>query len=70
MENYGASGASVFFGHILVSLYFNSEGKVKYDSYLKTDVIVTSQLDIGLMDNTMAAEFCHSMCAAAKEFVD
>ncbi|CAG2205253.1 unnamed protein product [Mytilus edulis] len=36
----------------------NSEGKVMYDSYLKKEVIVTSQLGIGLMDNAMAAEFC------------
>ncbi|XP_063401568.1 uncharacterized protein LOC134685600 isoform X1 [Mytilus trossulus] len=43
------------------------EGKVMYDSYLKKEVIVTSQLGIGLMDNAMAAEFCHSMGAAAKE---
>ncbi|XP_071157827.1 uncharacterized protein [Mytilus edulis] len=52
---------------IFASVQCDNEGKVMYDSYLKKEVIVTSQLGIGLMDNAMAAEFCHSMGAAAKE---
>lgn len=38
-----------------------------YDAAKNKDVIVTSQIAVGLMDNSMASEFCHHMGAAAKE---
>ncbi|XP_063436119.1 uncharacterized protein LOC134717559 [Mytilus trossulus] len=43
------------------------DGKVMYDAAKNKDVIVTSQIAVGLMDNSMASEFCHHMGAAAKE---
>ncbi|XP_052080652.1 uncharacterized protein LOC127718641 [Mytilus californianus] len=43
------------------------EGKVMYDAAYNKNVIVTSQIAVGLMDNSMASEFCHHMGAAAKE---
>ncbi|XP_052072087.1 uncharacterized protein LOC127710330 [Mytilus californianus] len=43
------------------------EGKVMYDAAYNKNVIVTSQIAVGLMDNSMASEFCHHMGAASKE---